>query len=119
MPFRDTATRLDDIIDAIAWIERLTRGKSEADYRCDRPLRDAVERNLERISEASRHLPLDLTKAHPAVPWRQVADLGNRLRHGYDAIDHGIIWAIVMDDLPILRAAVEAMAKSESDSGAA
>ena len=31
---------LDDMLDAIDWIERLTGGKTVADYRADRPLRE-------------------------------------------------------------------------------
>ena len=56
---------LDDMLDAIDWIGRLTTGRTIADYRADRPMRDAVERNIERLSEASRHLPPELTAAHP------------------------------------------------------
>jgi uncharacterized protein with HEPN domain len=97
------------MLDAIAWIERLASGRTRDDYLADRPLRDAVERNLERVSEASRHLPDEILAKHGKVPWRQVRDLGNVLRHGYDALDDEQVWEIVVRDLPSLRAAVEAM----------
>jgi uncharacterized protein with HEPN domain len=100
---------LDDILDAIDWIERITAGKSFADYRADRPLRDAVERNIERISEASRRLPDELKGRHPQLPWRQIAQVGNILRHGYRRVDHAMVWEIVELDLPPLRIAVERM----------
>jgi uncharacterized protein with HEPN domain len=29
------------------------------------------------------------------VPWRQIADLGNRIRHGYLSIDPARVWTIV------------------------
>ena len=61
------------MLDGIRWIERMTAGKSFGDFRTDRPLRDAVERNLERISEASRHLPDAIKGARPEIPWRQIA----------------------------------------------
>ncbi len=32
---------------------------------------------------------------HPEVPWRQVADIGNVLRHEYGRIDMTIIWETV------------------------
>lgn len=100
---------LDDMLDAIDWIGRLTAGKSIADYRADRPMRDAVERNIERLSEASRHLPPELTAAHPELPWRQIAQVGNILRHAYRRVDHAIVWEIVELDLPALRTALERM----------
>lgn len=49
-------------------------------------LRDAIERNIERISEASRRLPDDLKAGYPSIPWRDIAGIGNVLRHGYDAV---------------------------------
>jgi uncharacterized protein with HEPN domain len=71
--------------------------------------RDVVERNLERISEASRHIPEDLKARHPSIGWRLIADLGNVLRHAYDQIEDERIWQIVSQDLAPLKAAVEAM----------
>jgi uncharacterized protein len=36
-------------------------------------------RNLERISEAPRHLPDTIKDVHPEMPWRQIAQVGNIL----------------------------------------
>ena len=62
------------------------------------------------ISEASRHLP-DEWKAEfgPDINWRQMADLGNRLRHGYHRNNTTILWAIFQNDLPKLEAAIDRM----------
>ena len=98
---------LDDILDSVTWIERMTAGKSFTDFRIDRPLRDAVERNLERISEASRHLPDTIKETHPEMPWRQIAQIGNILRHAYRRIDPVLIWEIAELDLPALRSVIE------------
>lgn len=103
------ADRLAHIADAIDSIARFTRGKTEAEFSADPMLRDAVERNLERLSEASRHVPDDLKALRPDIPWRQIADLGNALRHAYDRIATPRIWAIVVDDLAPLRASVETL----------
>jgi len=70
-------------------------------------LRDAVERGIEIISEASRHLPEDLKAEHPEVPWRSAAGIGNIIRHGYDVVDDQAIWNTIEQSLPPLRAAVE------------
>ncbi len=97
------------MLDGIAWIERMTVGKSFTEFAADRPLRDAVERNIERISEASRHLPDDLKEAHVAIPWPQIARVGNILRHVYRRVDPVMIWEIVELDLPSLRVVLEEM----------
>ena len=70
-------------------------------------LRDAVERGIEIISEASRHLPEDLKAEHPEVSWRNAAGIGNIIRHGYDVVDDQAIWNTIEQSLPPLRAAVE------------
>ena len=93
----------------IARIEAQTAGKSWEAYLADWVTRDVVERNLERVSEASRHIPTDLKARHPNVGWRLVADLGNVLRHAYDQVIDERIWQIVTSDLASLKAAVAAM----------
>jgi uncharacterized protein with HEPN domain len=104
---------LEDMLDGIGWIERMTDGKSFADFKDDRPLRDAVERNIERISEASRRLPDELKHAHVEIPWAQIARIGNILRHAYRRVDPEMIWEIVELDLPSLRVVLEAMLAAE------
>lgn len=69
--------------------------------------RRAIERWLEIISEASRHVPEELKAKEPAIPWRQIADIGNIIRHSYDRLDEATLLEIVEDDLPVLREASE------------
>jgi uncharacterized protein with HEPN domain len=101
----EIAARLEDIVEAIAAIGAYTSGKSFDDYVAERMLRDAVERNIERISEASRHIPRNLKAKHPEIPWRKVAGSGSILRHAFR-------------DLPPLKAAVEQIL-GEIDAGEA
>jgi Ribonuclease HepT-like len=63
-------------------------------------LRDAVERNSERISEASRHIPEHLKTRHSEIPWPKVAGIGNILRHAYPIVDDSMVWEVVARDLP-------------------
>jgi uncharacterized protein with HEPN domain len=88
--------RLLHILDAIETIEGFCIGKTEAQYRSDRMLRDAVERNLERISEASRHVPDAFKASYPQIQWRGIADIGNILRHGYDHVLDARIWQVIV-----------------------
>jgi uncharacterized protein with HEPN domain len=99
-------SRLQDILEAIAAIAEYTAGKTFDDYAAARMLRDAVERNLERISEASRHIP-KLEASHPEIPWQKVAGIGNILRHAYPIVDDSLVWEVVARDLPPLKAVAE------------
>ena len=101
--------RLLDMAAQISAIETALAGRDEAAFRDDWLLRSAVERGIEIISEASRHLDPALTAAHPEVPWRRVADIGNWLRHAYEQVEPGLILGVVVDHFPALHRAVTAM----------
>jgi uncharacterized protein with HEPN domain len=101
--------RLRHMLEVIAAIERLTAGKTLADYSGNPDMAAAIERYIERISEASRHLPEDLKTSQPQIEWRGVADVGNVLRHTYDQVSDRRIWQIITDDLAPLKTAVEKM----------
>jgi uncharacterized protein with HEPN domain len=62
-----------------------------------------VERGIEIISEASRHLPEPLKSRHPEIPWRKVADIGNILRHAYEHTASALLWKLVQHDLAKLE----------------
>lgn len=103
--------RLKHILEAIHDIEAKTTGLSLEAFKEDRFLRLGVERCLEIISEASRHIPQDWKTERPEIPWIRVADIGNRIRHAYHAVDSEIVWEIVSSELTPLRQAIEAMAR--------
>lgn len=108
--------RLGHILAAVAAIERATAGKAFEDYAADPDLAAAVERYLERLSEASRHLPDDLKGRHADIDWRGVANVGNVLRHAYEQVAAHRIWQIVTDDLgPLKRVALALLAEVERD----
>ena len=93
------ADRLRHILDEIELLRSFTVTTDAGGYQADRMLRRAVERSLEIISEASRHVPDTLRAKHPEIPWRSIADIGNVLRHGYDQIADRRIWAVVEREL--------------------
>jgi uncharacterized protein with HEPN domain len=107
MPFIDVADRLKDILQEIREIEAFARGRTFDDYMSSTMLRRAVERSIEIISEASRHVPDDLKARHPQIPWRRVAGAGNVLRHGYKLIRDDEIWRIATTELQPLKSAAE------------
>lgn len=100
---------LDDMWEAICGIQNATDGKGFDDYKVDWLLRHAVQRAIEIISEASRALPDDIRALGPEVPWQKVRAIGNVLRHEYHGLSDQIIWGVVVDELPRLRTAVEAL----------
>ena len=105
-----TPKLLDEIRDAAAFIAEVTRGATEDDYRRNRLLRQSIERNFEIIGEAMRRL----TQHDPAMAQRisghqQIIAFRNTLIHGYDLIDHSVVWQVIQRDVPILIAETMAL----------
>jgi uncharacterized protein with HEPN domain len=63
MPTRIPLLRIHDMLESIRGIERAIKGKSFRDYQKSWVLRSAVERGVEVISKASRHLPRETENA--------------------------------------------------------
>ncbi|HYS50014.1 MAG TPA: HepT-like ribonuclease domain-containing protein [Xanthobacteraceae bacterium] len=102
-----------DILETIARVEEITRGRSFQEFATSWQLRWMVQRALEIISEASRAIPDEVANTRPEIPWRKVRDIGNVLRHEYEGISDRLIWNVVVDELPPLKAAVQAIAATE------
>lgn len=106
--------RIADMLDAIATVEDLIDGIHFDIYTSLslRGQRRGVERCVEIVSEASRHIPQDLKSRYPAIPWRRIRDIGNVLRHGYSSVDDRIIWRVATRSLPELAIALNDMLAS-------
>ncbi len=115
-PGRGLRLRLEHILKGIARIEQLTAGKTVEDYLADEGLREMIERNIARISEAARHIPAAVKAKHSVIPWRQIVGIGNVIRHDYDEIDDLVMWMTATERLLPLKDAVEAM-RRELDIG--
>jgi uncharacterized protein with HEPN domain len=103
---RDSRVYLEDILEAIARIQRYTRGLSQDAFADDQRTVDAIVRNLEVIGEAVKQLPAEVRLRAPAVEWQKIAGLRDILIHQYFGIDIEIVWDVVQTKLPDLRAAV-------------
>lgn len=95
---------------AISDIRGILDGVTYEQMVSDVLIHSAFERLLEIISEASRHLPDDWRTAHGAnVPWHDVRNIGNILRHTYQLVEYPVIWRIYEIHLDPLEAAIDAM----------
>jgi uncharacterized protein with HEPN domain len=87
---------LEDIRDAAAFIREVTTGKSLVDYGADRLLRQAIERNFEIIGEAIKRLAQHGAETAARIDdYRQIIAFRNVLIHGYDLVDHALVWSTI------------------------
>lgn len=117
MPSNKPARRFEDILEDITAIEQYTHGLDLERFLTDRKTRDAVERCLERISEAAAKLGPSASILAPDQPWPQIKALGNRIRHEYDRLRGDVLWAIITQDLPHLRTACADALRKLRDEG--
>jgi uncharacterized protein with HEPN domain len=82
---------LHDILEAIVGARGAVGDMTLDAYVASWTTRRAVERAIEIISEATRHLPERLRSSEPDVPWREIASIGNVLRHAYHRVDDEVI----------------------------
>ncbi len=100
----------EDIRDAAAFIIASVQGRTLDDYRGDRLLRQAVERNFEIIGEAMHRLAReDPGTAARIGDYKQIIAFRNVLIHGYDLIEDAVVWQVIRDDLPTLQQAVASL----------
>ena len=100
-------TSLFDILNSINEINSyIADNKTYSNYINNKILQRAIERNLEIIGEAmNRIVKMDSTVSIQNA--KRIIDTRNKITHGYDQVDHTIIWGIVIKHLPLLKSEVE------------
>jgi uncharacterized protein with HEPN domain len=103
MPSRSLVPRLGDMVQACERVRHLLQGVPLDAFEADWQKQWIVERGIEIVSEASRHMTDELKARHPDIPWVKVAGIGNVLRHDYERVAPNILWKLVQSDLPELE----------------
>jgi uncharacterized protein with HEPN domain len=111
---------LEHILSALERIQRYTAGKSTTDFMAETLLQDAVLRNLGIIGEAAHRLLADAPEyaaLHPEIPLAKIYGMRNRITHAYEEVDLGIIWNLVLFDVPELQPKLVAALKEFEQNG--
>lgn len=98
---------LEDILNSISHIDLFwsTRPKEFKEFCDDICFRSAVQWEIAIIGEAMNRV----LKIYPDIPvtlTRRIVNTRNYLIHGYDSLREDLIWAIVINHLPILKAEI-------------
>jgi uncharacterized protein with HEPN domain len=98
----------EDILRAIDETASFTHGKTIEDFRSDRSLQLIVERELEIIGEAMARLQREYPDlASQIADAHKIIGLRNVLAHGYDILEHEILWDVVVNKLAALKREIE------------
>jgi len=100
-----------DILDAIDKIEQFVGDISYQEFIQDDKTSTAVVKKIEIIGEAIKNIPPDIRAKYSNIPWRDIVGMRNKISHGYFGIDYEIVWAVIKQKLPVLKAQVTQMLK--------
>ena len=104
---------LDASREAIGYAEGLSRG----DLSTDTMLARALVKCIEIVGEAASRASVEARKRAEAIPWAQINGMRNRLIHAYFDINLDEVWGTVVNDLPVIAGALEAiLAADEKES---
>jgi uncharacterized protein with HEPN domain len=101
---------LGHILEAIERIQSYVSSMDEAAFLASQLVQDAVIRNIEIIGEAANHIQrvdAQFAAEHSDIPWRVMYAMRNRVSHGYDKVDHEMVWKTIHNDLPHLYTLIQ------------
>jgi uncharacterized protein with HEPN domain len=98
---------LRHILDEIDYLAQQHANVNKSQLLADQTLQRAFARSIEIIGEAAKQMPADFRSANPAIPWKAIAGMRDRLIHGYFSVDYDIVWDVVENKLPELRPQIE------------
>ncbi|MBS54433.1 MAG: nucleotidyltransferase [Oceanospirillaceae bacterium] len=100
------------ISDMIACAEKVlsyTADMTQTEFEHSSLTYDATIRNIELIGEAATHIPDEVRRQYPDIPWRMMVATRNQLIHGYLGINNDILWNIISTDIPDLLDSLQAI----------
>ncbi|MFM7881129.1 MAG: DUF86 domain-containing protein [Microcystis panniformis] len=98
--FRDF---LQDILEAICQLEKMTQHLSFAEFSTKIEIFLSAVKLIEIIGEAVKNIPDEVRVNYPNVPWKNIAGMRDKLVHEYWAIDEKVVWKVIQNNLPQLK----------------
>lgn len=108
-----TREYLQHILLETAFLQQNISGLEQAAFMQNDMLKRAFTRSLEIIGEAAKHIPADIRQQAPAVEWRAIGRMRDRLTHAYFGVYYRIVWAVVSNDVPVLDREIKHLLRCE------
>ncbi len=108
---RDDRARLRDMIASIENIERYAvHGRDR--FINDELVRTYTLHHLQILGEAGTKLTPELRDRRHEIPWPKVLGMRHIIVHDYFRVDYDIVWDVVEEELPNLKAQLQEFLES-------
>jgi len=100
---------LQDILDAMDKAEEFIGTMNCQEFMEDNKTAYAVIRCFEIIGEAAKKISPSLRKRYPAIPWKNLTGMRDKLIHDYIGVSFEMVWRTVKEDIPAVKQLLIAM----------
>jgi len=111
---KDYRIYIRDMLVHAGYIDMALAGYDLEMFASQRDTKAAVERYLEIIGEAAKHVPADIRTRYPQVNWRQAAGMRDVLAHDYPSIDIEVLWYTATQMVPAMAEILREILREEA-----
>ena len=104
---RNVTLYVRDIVRNMQDAEEFIHGMSYNQFATDKKTFNAVVRSIEVIGEATKHVPESVRSKYPAVPWKEMAGMRDKVIHFYFGVDREAVWLVAKERIPTLMPLIE------------
>lgn len=106
---------IEDIRNAVEKVAEFISGMTLEQFAQDDKTAFAVVRALEVIGEAAKAVPDTIRRQYPEIPWREMAQLRDKLIHHYFGVDREVVWLTATEQLPTLLPLIDHVLSAMQD----
>lgn len=104
---RNISLYVRDILQNMRDAEEFIQGLSYDEFTADKKTFNAVVRSVEVIGEAAKNVPDSVRGKYPAVPWKEMAGMRDKVAHFYFGVDREAVGLAVKERIPDIKPLIE------------
>jgi uncharacterized protein with HEPN domain len=111
-----TVELLRDILREAEFLQGQSAQVTRDDFLANEVLKRAFVRSLEIVGEATRKVPEATRSEFPALEWKKMAGMRDRLIHDYGSVDYQIVWDVAANKAAELAAKLRPILEASEQS---
>ncbi|MDD3136451.1 MAG: DUF86 domain-containing protein [Methanoregula sp.] len=106
---KDDPILLIHIQHEMVFLQRISRDRTLDDLIHDEYYAHAVKSAIEVIGEAAKMISPAIKEQYPAIEWRRMAQMRDRIIHRYFDINWKLVWDVIKIEIPTLEPKIVAI----------